>query len=121
MGDRTAGLQRASPHGDTQKTGRSSTGELEKAQRSGLTPVVITHDAPSPKCIRPWSKASRLNPGFASVLDAFIMQHQPERCIHGHMHDPVDERLGETRIVANPHGYSRVEGHNFDPGLVIDL
>ena len=37
------------------------------------------------------------------------------------MHDPVDERLGDTRIIANPHGYSRVEGHSFDPALVLEV
>ena len=38
--------------------------ELKKAERSGLTPFVITHHAPSPRCIRPWFENSRLNPGF---------------------------------------------------------
>ena len=37
------------------------------------------------------------------------------------MHDPVDEWLGGTRIIANPHGYSRVEGHSFDPALVLEV
>ena len=51
--------------------------ELEQAQRSGLTPVVITHHAPSLRCIRPWFKGSRLNPGFASDLDSVIARYQP--------------------------------------------
>ena len=95
--------------------------ELKKAERSGLTPVVITHHAPSPRCIRPWFENSRLNPGFASDLDALIARYQPPLWVHGHMHDPVDERLGDTRIIANPHGYRRVEGHSFDPALVLEV
>ena len=37
--------------------------EPEQAERSGLTPVVITHQAPNPRCIRPWFEKSRLNAG----------------------------------------------------------
>ena len=37
--------------------------EPEQAERSGLTPVVITHQAPNPRCIRPWFQKSRLNAG----------------------------------------------------------
>ena len=95
--------------------------ELEKAEASGLTPIVITHHAPSPRCIRPWFEKSRLNPGFASDLDALIARYQPPLWVHGHMHDSVDEWVGETRILANPHGYGRVEGHTFNPLLVIEV
>ena len=96
-------------------------GELGEAQEDGLTPVVITHHAPSPRCIRPWYEKSRLNPTFASDLDALIARHQPPLWVHGHMHDPVDEMLGDTRIVANPHCYSRVEGHAFNLSLVVEV
>ena len=27
----------------------------------------------------------------------------------------------DTRIVANPHGYSRVEGHAFNPAFVVTV
>ena len=96
-------------------------GELEKAERFGLTPVVATHHAPSPKCIRPWFEGSRLNPGFASDLDAVIARYQPPLWVHGHMHDRVDVVLGETRVMCNPGGYDGVEEHEFDPALVIDV
>ena len=96
-------------------------GELEEAERSGLTPVVVTHHAPSPKWIRPWFEKSRLNPGFASDLDSLIARYQPPLWIHGHMHDRVDEGLGGTRIIANPHRYNRVEGHEFAPAFVVEV
>ena len=95
--------------------------QLAKAREDGLTPVVITHHAPSPRCIRPWFENSRLNPGFASNLDALIEKYQPVLWVHGHMHDPVDESVGSTRIIANPHGFSRVEGHTFNPALVVNV
>ena len=95
--------------------------ELEKAEAAGLRPIVITHHAPSPRCIRPWYEKSRLNPGFASDLDALIARYQPPLWVHGHMHDPVEEWVGATRIIANPHGYSRVEGHTFNPAFVVNV
>ena len=95
--------------------------ELAMTRDAGLTPVVITHHAPSPRCIRPWFEGSRLNPGFASDLDHVIAQYQPPVWVHGHMHDRVDESLGGTRVVANPQGYNRVEGWAFDPALVIEI
>ena len=96
-------------------------GELATTREDGLTPVVITHHAPSPRCIRPWFEKSRLNPGFASNLDALIEKYQPALWVHGHMHDPVDEWVRATRIIANPHGYSRVEGHTFNPAFVVNV
>ena len=95
--------------------------ELKKAEAAGLRPIVITHHAPSPRCIRPWYEKSRLNPGFASDLDALIARYQPPLWVHGHMHDPVEEWVGATRIIANPHGYSRVEGHTFNPAFVVNV
>ena len=95
--------------------------ELERTQRSGMTAIVITHHAPSPKCIRPWFEGTRLNPGFASDLDAVIARYQPPLWVHGHMHDRVDEQLGRTRVACNPGGYSRVEGHEFDPEFVVEV
>ena len=95
--------------------------ELESAASCGLTPVVITHHAPSPRCIRPRFADSRLNAGFASDLDAVIARYQPPLWVHGHLHDRVDEQLGETRVVCNPGGYDRAEGHAFDPAFVVEV
>ena len=50
-----------------------------------------------------------------------IERFQPELWVHGHMHGPVDERLGRTRIVANPAGYRYEAKEGFDPALVLDL
>ncbi len=95
--------------------------ELEAVRHSDHAAVVITHHAPSPKCIRPQFEHSRLNPGFASDLDKLIERFQPRLWIHGHMHSRIEEMLGETRVVANPYGYGPVEGKDFDPALVVDL
>ena len=41
--------------------------------------------------------------------------------MHGHMPDRVDEQLGETRVVCNPGGYNRVEGHGLDAAFVVEV
>ena len=95
--------------------------QLRETQGSAITPIVITHHAPSRRCVRPWYARSALNSCFASDLDQLIAQYQPPLWVHGHLHDPVDEMLGETRVIANPRGDSRVEGYGFNPELVIDI
>ena len=94
--------------------------QLREAHDAGLTPIVITHHAPSPRCVQPWHAGSALNAAFASDLDRLIARYQPPLWVHGHMHDSVDEMLGETRVVANPQGYPGWEGRDFDPELVIE-
>ena len=95
--------------------------ELEKAERAGDRVVVITHHAPSPRSIRPWYRGDPFNCAFASDLDRLIARYQPGLWVHGHMHDPVDERLGRTRLLANPAGYRYEAKRGFDPGLCVDL
>ena len=96
--------------------------ELARAEAEGVEKVVvITHHAPSPVCVRPWYRESKVNAAFASNLDEVIERYQPRLWIHGHMHDRVDERIGDTRITANPHGFSLTEGADFDPDLTVTL
>ena len=94
---------------------------LEEAEQAGERVVVITHHAPSPRSVRPWFERDPYNCAFASDLDRVIARYQPELWIHGHMHDPVNEELGRTRLVANPRGYGHEAKRGFDPGLLIDL
>ena len=95
--------------------------ELMEAERAGDRAVVITHHAPSPRSIRDWYEGDPFNPAFASDLGRVIERYQPALWIHGHMHDPVDERLGRTRLIANPAGYAYEEKDGFDPALCLDL
>ena len=95
--------------------------ELSKARDAARIAVVITHHAPSPRCVRPWFASNPLNAGFASDLEDLISRFQPALWIHGHMHDPIDERIGETRVIANARGYPGVEGQDFDPAFVLEV
>ena len=92
-----------------------------EAEQASERVVVITHHAPSPKSVRPWFEGDPYNCAFASDLDRVSDRYQPELWIHGHMHDPVDEQLGRTRLLANPAGYRYEAKRGFEPGLCVDL
>lgn len=75
--------------------------------------VFVGHHAPSAMSTHDRYKHSVhyvMNGGYHSDLSEFIMDH-PEIKLwtHGHMHDPFDYVIGETRVVCNPRGY---KGHD---------
>jgi len=83
--------------------------------------VVVTHTAPSFRSQHPRFEGSPLNGFFASDLDVLVERLHPQLWIHGHMHDPVDYFIGDTRVVSNPRGYAG-ENPNWDPrALVLDV
>ncbi|MCP8467434.1 metallophosphoesterase [Pseudomonas sp. ZM23] len=80
--------------------------------------VVVTHHAPSGRSIPAHYVGDSLSPAFASNLE-----HLAERCdlwVHGHVHERLDYRIGNARIVTNPGAYPG-EDSGFDPRLVIEL
>ena len=82
--------------------------------------VVVTHHAPSARCVAPRYRAAPLNPCFASRLDPLIERFQPALWVHGHTHTSMDFLIGTTRVLCNPKGY-RGENPAFDPALVIEV
>ncbi len=89
--------------------------------------VVVSHHLPSIKSVATRflesEKQSLITSAFASRLDAEIERWQPDLWLHGHTHDSCDYKIGRTRVVCNPRGYSRGPGANpvFDAGLVIEI
>lgn len=72
--------------------------------------VVVTHHAPSYKSVKLKFQSSKINSGFANAMDEIIIENpQVKLWVHGHMHDPSDYQIGETRIVCNPRGYFGLE------------
>ena len=68
--------------------------------------VVVTHHAPSFQSVSPeYKNDHELNGGYASNLEALILQHRPQFWTHGHMHTHQDYLVGETRVLCNPRGY----------------
>jgi Icc-related predicted phosphoesterase len=73
--------------------------------------VVVGHHAPCALSIsETYKNEYYMNGGYYSDLSEFILD-RPQIALwtHGHMHNPSDYKLGETRIVCNPRGY---KGHD---------
>ena len=83
--------------------------------------VVVTHHAPSIHSIPEIYKTDYLSAAFASNLEDFISSSKIDIWIHGHLHDPSDYKIGETRIVCNPRGYIGETHKGFIPELVIEV
>jgi Icc-related predicted phosphoesterase len=86
--------------------------------------VVITHMAPSYMSINEKFKHDHtMNGGYASDMSEFILDNENIKVwVHGHMHDPVDYMIGETRVISNPRGYLPwEEGNGFEPGLYFEV
>ncbi|MET4695301.1 metallophosphoesterase [Endozoicomonas lisbonensis] len=82
--------------------------------------VVVTHHAPSIKSIPEQYECDTLSTGFASDLEGFISQHQPDIWLHGHVHTSNDYTIEGCRVVCNPRGYND-ENADFSGQLLIDL
>ena len=95
---------------------------IEKSPDSKF--VVVGHHAPSQLSIAPKFKDEYLmNGAYASDLSEFILDRpQIQLWTHGHMHDPSDYLLGDTRIVCNPRGYKGEHPENFfDPTKIVEI
>ena len=76
--------------------------ELKQAERAGERAVVVTHHAPSALSVPPWRRGDAIGSLHASALDGLMERYAPRLWVHGSPYGPVDERLGATRLVANP-------------------
>lgn len=66
--------------------------------------IIATHHMPSYALCHP-RFGGDANGGFASDCDLIIDVFKPDVWIHGHTHDTIDTKIGDTRIVCNPRGY----------------
>lgn len=93
---------------------------------SGST-VVVTHMAPSAKSIPAEYAGHPTSAAYASNLDSLVAK--ADLWVHGHIHDSMNYRVGNARVVCNPLGYPvlSADGHwlrenaMFDPDLVVDI
>ncbi len=96
---------------------------LVQGARPGDRAVVVTHHAPSVRCLPPeklpdicdeWVGAS-----LASDLEAVMHAWgAPTLWIHGHVPGPVDVMVGRTRVVANPRMHCQA---SFDPAFIVSV
>lgn len=93
-------------------------------EHKGKPIIIVTHHAPSPYSIDEKYKGSLLNAAFASNLNKYIIEHPWIRLwAHGHVHNPCDYVLGETRVVCCPFGYNNENDFNlpYEYGLRIPI
>lgn len=85
---------------------------------AGTKKVVVTHHCPSAKSIAPQYEGQLLNAAYQSNLDDLAAQ--ADLWVHGHVHLNFDYRIGDARILCNPHGYGR-ENPDFNPSMVVEV
>jgi len=98
--------------------------KLMLSEKRDMPVVVITHMAPSFQSVNEkYAHESVTNGGYASDLSEFILDNENIKVwVHGHMHDPVDYMIGDTRVLSNPRGYLPwEEGNGFEPGLYFEV
>jgi Icc-related predicted phosphoesterase len=86
--------------------------------------VVITHMGPTHLSINEKYKHEKYTNGaYVSDLSDLILDHPNIKAwVHGHVHDPVDYMIGDTRVMCNPRGYLPYEGDNgFDPSFTFEV
>jgi len=71
--------------------------------------VVITHHAPCSLSVSPKYKTELTNCFYICDQSELIRKKKPAFWIHGHIHEAVDYKLYDTRIVSNPFGYVGLE------------
>ena len=96
--------------------------EAELAMPHDGPTVVMTHHAPSARSISSEYKDDILSAGYASHLDELVARSGASLWAHGHLHNSSDYRIGGTRVICNPRGYSGYEiNSDFDPALVVEV
>ena len=87
---------------------------------------MVSHHSPSYLSIsEKYKNDHEMNGGYHSDLSRFILNN-PNIVLwtHGHTHDVLDYKIGETRIICNPRGYegdSYTENTGWNPNLLLEI
>lgn len=88
----------------------------------GPDTIVVTHHLPHRRSLPPSLAHSPLRRFLLSDLAPLIADRQPALWVHGHAHTSSDYRVGRTRTVCNPFGYSgRQENPTFRRDCWLEL
>ncbi len=117
--------RKLSPY-DTVRLHKESRHFIEKTvqQYADCPVVVITHMAPTHLSINEKFKhETDSNGAYVSDLSNLILDNTNIKVwVHGHVHDPVDYMIGDTRVICNPRGYVPYEANNgFDPKFSFEI
>ncbi|MDM1346173.1 metallophosphoesterase [Myroides marinus] len=96
---------------------------LEQSLRESIVEknIVITHHAPSLLSVPEQYQNDPVTAAYTSNLESFIMTHQPQYWIHGHIHSPIQYNIGQTKVICNPHGYIDDRDNGFNKELIIEI
>jgi len=93
-------------------------------EHADMPVVVITHMGPTHMSVNEKYKHDPVSNGaYVSDLSNLILDHpQIKFWVLGHVHDPVDYMVGDTRVLCNPRGYIPWEaGNGFNIGASFDV
>ena len=76
------------------------------AMQAGKVDVVITHWPPTKEAIHQIFKGDALNPYFINDREDLVREIGAKLWISGHTHEAYDYRIGATRCIGNPSGYT---------------
>lgn len=93
--------------------------ELDK--RKGEKNIVVTHHAPSALSIPANRRDSLTSAAYASNLEDFILRHEPNAWVHGHLHNSSDYNIGSCRVLCNPKGYAGEENDSFSDRFTFEV
>ena len=93
----------------------------ESLERSDGPNVVITHHAPSLNSAPEKFKDDIITSAYASDMEEFIEEFQPDIWLHGHMHNSSDYFIGSCRVVCNPRGYKGEFNPDFKHEMLIEV
>jgi predicted phosphodiesterase len=80
--------------------------------------VVISHHIPDMTLVAPEFVGSSINGAFACT-DMGCYLDIPKLWCFGHTHASVDQYIGNTRFICNPHGYEHTPQYKFKRDLVV--
>ena len=93
----------------TEKWRESHAMDVEFLKRRPVD-VIVSHHLPSFKSVHQKYRSETvhdlMNYGFASHLDELVEELTPKLWIHAHTHERCDYKIGKTRVVCHPCGYS---------------
>ncbi|WP_313156804.1 metallophosphoesterase [Sphingobacterium multivorum] len=83
--------------------------------------IVVTHHAPSIRSLPMKYLDDPISAAYVSDMEDLIIKHKPSYWIHGHIHTPVNYKIGNTEIICNPHGYINELYNGFNNNIVIEI
>jgi Icc-related predicted phosphoesterase len=116
--DLVANFRRQNPSNGWDVFSQNEKAESFLRQNVEESSVVVTHHLPHPMSISPEFKGDRTNVFFLHDMSDLIEEAQPRVWVHGHTHTSCEYRVGKTRVICNPRGYSFAPNYQFQWRIV---